>query len=111
MRRTAQKLTSVTAARFVALPKHYGLEYGITYEWVGQCRHGVLEVFDVSLGPFDGAVACERFSRSSHHWTEADAHRGHAYRFAEASCGQGVGCDARRLIDMNAKVALIRISN
>jgi hypothetical protein len=71
--RTAQEPTAVTAARFLSLLKRQGLEYGITYEWVGRCRHGVIEVFDVALGPFDGAVACERFSRSTHLWTEADA--------------------------------------
>jgi hypothetical protein len=74
--RTAQEPTAVTAARFLSLLKCQGLEYGITYEWVGRCRHGVIEVFDTALGPFDGAVACERFSRSSHLRTEADAHIG-----------------------------------
>jgi hypothetical protein len=74
--RTAQEPTAVTAARFLTLLKRYGLEYGITYEWVGRCRHGVIEVFDAALGPFDGAVACERFSRSSHLWAEADARIG-----------------------------------
>jgi hypothetical protein len=74
--RTAQEPTAVTTARFLALLKRYGLEYGITYEWVGRCRHGIIEVFDAALGPFDEAVACERFSRSSHLWTEADARIG-----------------------------------
>jgi hypothetical protein len=74
--RTAQEPTAVTAARFFALLKRHGLEYGITYEWVGRCRHGVIEVFESALGPFDGAVACERFSRSTHLWTEADARIG-----------------------------------
>lgn len=74
--RTAQEPTAITAARFLSLLKRHGLEYGITYEWVGRCRHGVIEVFDAALGPFDGAVACERFSRSTHLWTEADARIG-----------------------------------
>jgi hypothetical protein len=71
--RTAQEPTAVTTARFLSLLKRHGLEYGITYEWVGRCRHGVIEVFDAALGPFDGAVACERFSRNTQLWTEADA--------------------------------------
>jgi hypothetical protein len=70
--RTAQEPTAITATRFFSLLKRHGLEYGITYEWVGRCRHGVIEVFESALGPFDGAVACERFSRSTHLWTEAD---------------------------------------
>ena len=74
--RTAQEPTAVTAARFLARLKCRGLDYGITYEWVGRCRHGVIEVFDAALGPFDGAVACERFSRSTHLWTEADGRIG-----------------------------------
>ena len=74
--RTAQEPTAVTAARFLSLLKRHGLEYGITYEWGGRCRHGVIEVFESALGPFDGAVACERFSRSSHLWTEVDARIG-----------------------------------
>ena len=74
--RTAQEPTAVSAARFLALLKRRGLDYGITYEWVGRCRHGVIEVFDAALGPFDGAVACERFSRSTHLWTEADGRIG-----------------------------------
>ena len=74
--RTAQEPTAVTAARFHSLLKRHGLDYGITYEWVGRCRHGVIEVFESALGPFDGAVACERFSRSTHLWTEADGHIG-----------------------------------
>lgn len=72
----AQEPTAVTVARFIAQLKRRGLEYGITYEWVGRCRHGVIEVFDAALRPFDGAVACERFSRSSHLWTEADGRIG-----------------------------------
>jgi hypothetical protein len=48
--RTAQEPTAVTTARFLALLKRYGLEYGITYEWVGRCRHGVIEVFNAALG-------------------------------------------------------------
>lgn len=74
--RTAHEPTAVTAARFLMLLRRHGLEYGITYQWVGRCRHGVIEVFDAALGPFDGAVACERFSRSSRLWTEADARVG-----------------------------------
>lgn len=74
--RTAQEPTAVTAGRFLSLLKRHGLEYGITYQWVGRCRHGVIEVFDAALGPFDGAVACERFSRSTHLWTEADGRIG-----------------------------------
>ena len=74
--RTAQEPTAVTAARFLALLRRRSLEYGITYQWVGRCRHGVIEVFDAALGPVDGAVAYERFSRSSHLWTEADARIG-----------------------------------
>ena len=74
--RTAQEPTAVTAARFLALLKRRGLEYGIAYEWVGRCRHGIIEVFDAVLGSFDGAVACERFSRSTHLWTEADGRIG-----------------------------------
>jgi hypothetical protein len=74
--RTAQEPTAVTAIRFHSLLKRLGLEYGITYEWVGRCRHGVIEVFDAALGPCDGAVVCERFSRSTHLWTEADARIG-----------------------------------
>lgn len=67
---------AVTTARFLTLLKRYGLEYGITYEWVGRCRHGVIEVFEPALGPFEGAVAYERFSRSTRLWTEADARIG-----------------------------------
>ena len=74
--RTAQEPTAVTTARFLSLLKRHGLEYGITYEWIGRCRHGVIEVFDAQLGPFDGAVACERFSRNTHLWTEADGRIG-----------------------------------
>lgn len=74
--RTAQEPTAVTAARLLSLLKRHGLEYGITYQWVGRCRHGVIEVFESALGPFDGAVACERFSRSTHLWTEADGRIG-----------------------------------
>lgn len=74
--RTAREATAVTAARFLSLLKRRGLEYGITYEWVGRCRHGVIEVFDAALGPFDGAVTCERFRRSTHLWTEADGRIG-----------------------------------
>lgn len=74
--RTAQEPTALTAARFLSLLKRQGLEYGITYEWVGRYRHGVIEVFDAALGPFDGPVACERFCRSTHIWTEADARIG-----------------------------------
>lgn len=74
--RTAREPTAVTAARFLALLKRRGLEYGITYEWVGRCRHGIIEVFESVLGPFDGAVACERFSRSTHLWTEVDGRIG-----------------------------------
>lgn len=74
--RTAQEPTAVTVARFLALLRRHGVEYGITYQWVGRCRHGVIEVFDAALGPFDGAVAFEQFSRSTHLWTEADAHIG-----------------------------------
>lgn len=73
---TAQEPTAVTTARFLSLLKRHGLEYGITYEWVGRCRHGVIEVFESALGPFDGAVACERFSRNTHLWTEADGRIG-----------------------------------
>lgn len=73
---TAQEPTAVTTARFLSLLKRHGLEYGITYEWVGRCRHGVIEVFESALGPLDGAVACERFSRSTHLWTEADGRIG-----------------------------------
>ena len=74
--RTTREPTAITALRFLALLKRYGFEYGITYEWVGRCRHGVIEVFDSTLGPFDGAVACEKFCRSTHLWTEADARIG-----------------------------------
>lgn len=74
--RTAQEPTAVTAARFLSLLSRRGLEYGITYHWVGRCRHGIIEVFDSTLGPFDGAVACERFSRNTHLWTEADGRIG-----------------------------------
>lgn len=69
---TAQQPTAVTAARFLSLLKRHGLEYGITYEWVGRCCHGVIEVFESALGPFDGAVACEQFSRNTQLWTVAD---------------------------------------
>jgi hypothetical protein len=41
---------AVTSTRFLALLKRYGLEYGITCEWVGRCRHGVIEVFNAALG-------------------------------------------------------------
>jgi len=74
--RTAQEPTAVITARFLSLLKRRGLEYGITYKWVGRCRHGVIEVFESALGPFDGAVACERFSRNTHLWTEADGRIG-----------------------------------
>jgi hypothetical protein len=74
--RIAQEPTAVTTARFLSLLKRHGLEYGITYQWVGRCRHGIIEVFDSTLGPFDGAVACERFSRNTHLWTEADGRIG-----------------------------------
>lgn len=74
--RIALEPTAVTAERFHSLLKRRSLEYGITYEWVGRCRHGVIEIFDAALGPFDGPVACERFSRSTHLWTEADGRIG-----------------------------------
>lgn len=72
----AHEPTAVTAGRFHSLLKRRGLEYGITYQWAGRCRHGVIEVFDKALGPFDGAVAYERFSRSTHLWTKADGRIG-----------------------------------
>ena len=76
MRNSHRARTNSRRALFIELQKRHGLEYGITYEWVGRCRHGVIEVFDAALGPFDGAVACEQFSRSTHLWTEADARIG-----------------------------------
>lgn len=42
-------------------------------QWVGRCRCGVIKVFDAALDPFDGAVACERFSSSAQLWTQAEA--------------------------------------
>lgn len=74
--RTTREPTDMTAERFLSLLKRHGLEYGIGYEWVNGCRHGVIEVFDSTLGPFDGAVACEKFCRSTDLWTDADAHIG-----------------------------------
>lgn len=74
--RTAQEPTAVTAARFLALLRCHGLDYGITYQWDGRCRHGIIEVFDAALGPFNGAIVCERFSRSTYLWAEADTRIG-----------------------------------
>ena len=74
--RTSREPTAVTTARFLALLARHGLDYGITYKWVGRCRHGVIEVYEAALGPFDGAVDSEEFNRETQLWTDADSNIG-----------------------------------
>jgi hypothetical protein len=69
---TTQEPPAVTLHRFQALLSKNNLDYGITWRWGGRCRHGIIEVYDVSLGPCDGVVESEAFERNTQLWAETD---------------------------------------
>lgn len=68
----SQEPPSVTRARFETLLARNGLDYGVTWKWVGRCRHGVIEVYDVSLGQSDGVMDSEEYERNTHRWSDGD---------------------------------------
>lgn len=74
--RPSQEPPSVTRARFETLLAKNGLDYGITWKWVGRCRHGIIEVYDASLGPADGVMDSAEFKRNTHRWTDNDCRIG-----------------------------------
>ena len=65
-----------TTARFMAVLRRYDLDYGITWQWVGRVRHGVLEVYENALGPCDGNVLAQTFERNTAVWEESDCRIG-----------------------------------
>lgn len=67
---------SQTTARFLACLKRYDLDYGITWQWAGRVRHGVLEVFHNHLGPCDGNVLAQAFERNTALWEDSDCRIG-----------------------------------
>ncbi len=61
-----------TTARFIAFLRRHDLEYGITWQWVGRVRHGLLEVYHTALGPCDGNVLAQPFERNTATWADSD---------------------------------------
>lgn len=61
-----------TTARFMAVLRRYDLDYGITWQWVGRVRHGILEVYHNDLGPCEGNVLTQRFRRNAATWVDSD---------------------------------------
>jgi hypothetical protein len=69
---SSQEPPAVTLSRFQGLLAKNNLDYGITWKWVGRCRHGIIEVYDIEMGPANGVVESEAFERNTQLWTESD---------------------------------------
>ncbi|MDB5854819.1 MAG: hypothetical protein JWR22_2860 [Herminiimonas sp.] len=69
---TTQEPPSESLSLFNALLFKNNLDYGITWRWQRRCRHGIIEVYDVSFGPCDGVVESEAFERNTQLWEESD---------------------------------------
>ena len=65
-----------TTARFMAVLRHYDLDYGITWQWAGRVRRGVLEVFHNDLGPLSGNILTQPFERNTATWEDSDCRIG-----------------------------------
>jgi hypothetical protein len=74
--RPMQEPPPVTLSRFRELLTKNNLDYGITWKWVGRCRHGIIEVYDLEMGPCDGVIDSEAFERNTQLWTDYDSHFG-----------------------------------
>ena len=70
--RTSQEPSTVLLARFQELLKKINLDYGIRWKWVGRSRHGIIDVYDVSRGPYYGVVESEEFERNTQLWKASD---------------------------------------
>jgi hypothetical protein len=70
--RPTQEQPSVTLSQFRELLTKNNLDYGITWRWVGRCRHGIIEVYDLEIGPCDGVVLSQGFERNTQRWEESD---------------------------------------